>query len=272
MQTYYTLSHAAGLIRNNKFDDKADAICVGTFRAETLALPVKIYEHKLDKETDQMEAKCVLVCMPDGSAKAPEGQGMETVNQNANDTSGSRNMDESYMLLSNYEEMPITTYYLKSELSEAQAKTLEQDLGVELGLYDSKTLHAYTEDSAQLRNLESKLAEASVEIESVKDAKVKKEKLEAATELVEAARKGHLMARSQRLPEFSVRASLKFGGGVRIQCHCEMVEGSDKSSPKIKVYADGRQIGEVKSEREASALMADYAQRTFAKFIKKELS
>ena len=263
MQPFYTLSNSSGLIRSNKFSDKADAICVATFRAEQLNVPVKIFEHN---GTEQV---CVLVAMPDGSAKPPMGLGMQQVD--LGNESGSRNADEAYILLSAYDEMPITTYYLKSELSESLAKEMEKDLNIEIGLYDPKTLHAYTEDAESLRKLESKMMEASVEIDRVKDSKVKREKLEAAADLVEAARRGHQMARAAKMPEMSVRASVKAGTGLRIQCHCEMVEASGKA-PKIRVYADGRPIGEVRNEHEASALMADYANHAFSKFLKKELA
>jgi hypothetical protein len=266
MQTFYTLSNAAGLIRSNQFTDKADAVCVGTYRAEQLNLPVKIFEHQ--PGADQV---CVLVCMPDGSAKAPVGGGMK-IHEIDNLSSGSKNIDESYMLLSSYEDMPLTTYYLKSDLSETLAQEMEKEFGLELGLYDPKTLHAYSDDTDKLKKLESKLAESSVEIERVKDSKVRKERLEASADLVEAARKGHKLARSARMPEMSVRASSKFGSGLRMQCHCEMVEEGGGKSPKIKVYADGRPIGEVRDEREASAVMSDYAQRAFSKFLKKELA
>jgi hypothetical protein len=268
MQPYYRLSNSAGMVRSNKFADKADAICVATYRAESLAWPVKIYEHTVPGDS---YGTCVLVCMPDGSAKAPVGSGLKMVDL-GNETSGARNNDEAYMLLSAYDEMPITTFYLKSELSESLAAEMEKEFGVELGLYDPRTLHAYTEDSDKIKKLEGKLAEASVEVERVKDSKVRKEKLEASAELVTSARKGHMMARAARMPEMSVRASLKFGSGLRVQCHCEMVEAAGKNAPKIKVYADGRMVGEVKSEREASAIMSDYAERAFQKFLKKELA
>lgn len=268
MQPFYRLHSSAGLVRSNKFQDKADAICVATYRAESLNLPVKIYEHT---EPSDSQGTCVLVCMPDGSAKAPVGAAKEMVDL-GNASSGARNSDESYMLLSAYDELPITTFYLKSDLSESLAQSIEKEFGIELGLYDPKTLHAYTEDSEQIKKLESKLAEASVEVERVKDSKVRKERLEATSELVTAARKGHQMARAARMPEMSVRASLKFGSGLRVQCHCELIEASGKNPPKIKVYADGRMVGEVKSEREAAAVMSEYAERAFQKFLKKELA
>jgi hypothetical protein len=263
MKPFYTLSNSAGLIRSNKFIDQADAICVGTFRAESLNVPVKILEHK-----ERGDGIPVLICMPDGSVQPP-------VNAKVMDSGhggGSLNASESFMLLSAYDEMPITTFYLKSELSESLAGEMEKEFGIELGLYDPRTLHAYTEDSDKLKKLESKLAEASVEVERVKDSKIRREKLEATTELVEAARKGHKMARAARLPEMSVRASSRFGSGLRVQCHCEMEDGSDKKAPRIKVYADGQQIGEVKSEREAAQVMSDFAERAFSKFLKKELA
>lgn len=266
MEIFYTLSNSAGMIRSNKFIDKGDAICVGTFRAEQLNVPVKILEH-----AERGDGIPVLVCMPDGSVKPPVGSGMKIVDL-GNASSGALNSSEAFMLLSSYDEMPLTTFYLKSELSETLAGDMEKEFGVELGLYDPRTLHAYTEDADKIRKLESKLAEASIEVEQVKDSKLRKEKLQASTELVEAARKGHKMARAARMPEMAVRASLRNGSGLRIQCHCELAEGSAETSPKIKVYADGRMIGEVKDERSASALMADYAQRAFSKFVKKELA
>lgn len=263
MNTFYTLSASAGLIRSNRFDDQADAICVGTFRAESLKLPVKILEHK-----ERGDGIPVLICMPDGSVCPPMNDKVTDVGHGG----GSLNESESYQLLSAYDEMPITTFYLKSDLSETLAGEMEKEFGIELGLYDPKTLHAYTEDSDTLKKLEGKLAEASVEIERVKDSKIRREKLEAAADLVEAARKGHKMARAARMPEMSVRASSRHGKALRVQCHCEMVDGSDKKGPRIKVYADGQPIGEVKNEHEASQIMADYAERAFSKFLKKELA
>jgi hypothetical protein len=266
MEKYYTLSSAAGMIRSNVFESQEDAICVGSFRASELALPVKIFEH-----AERGEGTCVLICMPDGSVKKPEGLGRVSPDM-GNEKSGFSNASEAYMLLSSYDAMPITTYYLKSDLSESAAQAIEKELGVEMGLYDPRTLHAYTEDSNKLKSLEEKLTEASVEVEVIRNSKSKPEKIQAAAELVEAARKGHKMARASRMPEMTVKASSKFGGGLRVNCHCEMVEGSDSGAPKIKVYGDGEMLGEVKSEVQASRLMAEYAQKAFAKFLKKELA
>lgn len=265
METYFTLSNAAGLIRSNKFIDKADAICVASYRAETLGLPVKLFEHK-----EPGDGVCILICMPDGSVKAPQGAGMKTADL-GNASSGAKNASEAYMLLSSYEEMPITTFYLKGELSETLAQQLEKDLGIELGLYDANTLHAYTEDSSKLKSIESKLAEASVEIERVKDSKVKRERLQAAAELVEAAKKArHIKASS--LPSMTVKASSQLGKDLKLNCHCETVTGSNGSSPKIIVYGDGVALATVKNDREAARVMADYAEKCFAKFLKKELA
>lgn len=266
METFYTLSSAAGMVRSNKFNDKADAICVATFRAEHLALPIKIYEHK-----ELGEGLCVLVAMPDGSVEEPEGAGYKTFDV-GNASSGATNSSEAYMLLSAYDEMPITTFYLKSDLSESLASEIEKALEVEMGLYDPKTLHAYTEDVDKIRSIESKLAEASVEVETVRDSRVQKQKLEAAADLVEAARKGHQMARASRMPELTVKAASKFGRDLKVNCYCEVVEGSNKSSPKIRVMADGTMLGEVKNEREASQLISDYAESSFAKYLKKEMA
>jgi len=267
MKTFYRLSNSAGLIRSNTFHEKVDAICVATYRAEQLGLPIKIYEHS---DTTGADGICVLVCQPDGSAKAPVGAGKEVVD--LGNAPGAENRSEAYMLLSAYDEMPMTTYYLKSDLAEAMAGSIEKELGVELGLYDPKTLHAYTEDASKLKAIEGKLAEASVEIERVKDSKARKEKLQAATELVEAARKGHVAARASRMPEISIRASQRFGSGLRVQCHCELVQAGKNEQPKIRVYADGRSIGEVRDEREASAAIAEYVTRSVQKFIRKELA
>src|ERR1019366_10693491 len=160
MKTFYTLSNSSGLIRSNKFIDQADAICVGTFRAESLNVPGKILEHK-----DRGDGIPVLICMPDGSVEPPVNAKV----MDGNESMGWSNASESFMLLSAYDEMPITTFYLKSELSESMASAMEKEFGIELGLYDPKTLHAYTEDTDKIKKLESKLAESSVEVERVKD-------------------------------------------------------------------------------------------------------
>jgi len=266
MQKFYTLSNTAGLIRSNKFNDKADAVCVGTYRAEMLNLPVKVFEHDESKEMT-----CVLVCMPDGSAAPPQGEGYKTA-ELGNSSSGSTNESQAYVLLSAYDEKPITTFYLKSAVSEALASQMEKEFDVEIGLYDEQTLHAYTEDSGKIRKIESKLAESSIEISRLKDSVVRREKVQAATELVEAARKAHKMARASQMPEMSVRASSRFGSALRMNCHCEVIPGNDKKSPVVAVYADGQRLGEAKDARGAARLMSEHATREFSKYLKKEMA
>ena len=265
MSTYYTLHNAAGLIRTNKFLEKADAICVGTFRAEFLQWPIKILEH-----TEPGDGKCILVCNPDGSVEEPQGAGYKTADL-GNAASGLKNSSEAYILLSSFDDSPITTFYLKTDLTESTVGEIEKTLGVDLGLYDPRTLHAYTEEPSHIKALEEKLAEASVEIDRVVDPTFKKVAQQTQAALVEAARKGHVEARKERLPELSVRASMKYGGKLRFQGHCEMVPAKDNKPPKIKVFIDGSPAGEVKSDREAAKIIADHAEKEFKKFLKKEL-
>lgn len=273
MAKFYTLSNAAGLIRSNKFLDKSDAICVGSFRADYLNLPIKIWEHETIASYEDEGTKVIFVCNPDGSVEKPKGTGYEMVDL-GNSSSGSLNKNAAHILLSNYEDHPLMTFYLKKQgLSEAQVASMEKEIGVDLGLYDPQTLHAYTNEAKKIRDIETKLAEAGVEVERMSEASFQRtaEKIDDVTSaVITAARKGHKMARASQLPELSLRGDNKFGGKLRFKAHCEMVEGDGKKTPKIKVYVEGAQVGEVKSDREASRLIADEAEAAFKKFIRKE--
>jgi hypothetical protein len=264
MQKFYTISFAAGLIRSNKFMDKADAVCVASNRAEQLGLPVKIYEHK-DEPANRV---CVLICNPDGTAKKPEGAGYEVVETDHN--SGARNNDQAHILLSSYDEQPITTVHLKKDISESLAAQMEKDLGVDIGLYDPQTLHVYSQDSDKIKALEAKLSESSLEVDRITEHMVKRNRTQA--EAVTSARKAQLKARSSQLPELSARASMRNGGGFKFNAHCEMHDGTDKASPKIAVYIDGSKVQEVKSKHEAAEIISEEAVKAFNKFIKKELA
>ena len=261
MQTFYTLSNAAGLIRSNKFLDKADAICVASTRAEQLALPIKILEHT----EEPGNYKTVLVCNPDGSVCKPEGVGYEIV-ENDHDM-GVKNLDKASILLSSYDDKPVRTFYLKKEMPEAMLGQFEKDLGIQMGLYDAQTLHAYTEDSDKIKALESKLAEASIEVDRVTEHTVKKHRAEA----VLAARRAQMKARASRLPEMSCRASSKQGGGFKFNAYCEMVEASEKQkASRIVVFVNGHKEAEAKDEHEAEQIISDAAEKAFSKFLKKE--
>lgn len=260
MQTFYTLSNAAGLIRSNKFIDKADAICVASTRAEQLGLPVKILEHS----EEPGNYKTVLVCNPDGSVCKPEGVGYEIV-ENDHD-SGVKNLDKASILLSSYDDKPVRTFYLKNELSESMMGQLEKDLGVEMGLYDPQTLHAYTEDSNKIKAIETKLAEASIEVDRVTEHMVKKHRAEA----VQAARQAQMKVRSARLPEMSCRASSRLGGGFKFNAHCEILEANVGKKQRIAVFVNGHQEAEARDEHEAEQIISDAAKTAFSKFLKKE--
>jgi hypothetical protein len=273
MAKFYTLSNAAGLIRSNKFNDKADAICVGSFRADYLNLPIKIWEHDTIASYQDEKTKCVFVCNPDGTVEKPEGVGYEMTDL-GNSSSGLLNKNGAHILLSNYEDHPLMTFYLRKQgLSEAQVASMEKELGVELGLYDPQTLHAYTSEAKKIRDIEAKLAEAGVEVDRMSEASFQRaaETIDDITSaVVTAARKGHKMARASQLPELSLRGSNKFGGSLKFKAHCEMENGDGKKAPKIKVYVNGSQVGEVKSDREASKLIADEAESAVKKFLRKE--
>jgi hypothetical protein len=191
MAKFYTLSHAAGLIRSNKFHDKADAVCVGSFRAEATAFPVKIFEH------DAGDRVCVLVCNPDGSVEKPKAMGHAPVDLSNSHDSQVPNESGAHILFASYQDKPLTTFYLKAELSEQQAAGLEKESGVELGLYDPQTLHAYTDDSDKLKILEAKLCEAKIEVQSISDASTGRHTALASVEQVVAARKAHSGGRQE---------------------------------------------------------------------------
>lgn len=264
MPKFYTLSYAAGLIRTNKFSEKSDAICIGTFRAQELKYPVKIFEH--DEEANKA---CVLICNPDGSVEKPKGAGYDIVD--LGNQSGLSNHSQAHVLLSSYEdESKLTTFYLKNAASEAQIKQIESAVGIDLGLYDEQTVHAYTDDSSKIKAIEEKLSEAGLEIDSYAEASLGKHG--AMGSLILAARKGHKMARANRMPELRVRSSNRFGGGFKFHGYCEMQEAGGKKAPTVAVYCDGVKVGEVKSEREAAKLISDEAHRAFSKFLKKELA
>lgn len=263
MKPFYTVSFAAGLIRSNKFMDKADAICVASNRAEQLGYPIKIYEHK----DDPANRTCVLVCNPDGSAKKPEGAGYEVVENDH--SSGARNNDQAHILLSSYDEQPLTTFHLKKEMSESLAAQMEKDLGVDVGLYDPMTLHVYSQDTDKIKACEAKLAESALEVDRMTEHTVKRNRTTA--QAVTAARQAQLKARASLLPELSVRSSVRNGKGFSFKGHCEQHDGTEKAPPKIAVYIDGAKVREVKSKHEAAEIIKDEAIKAFGKYIKKEL-
>jgi hypothetical protein len=265
MAKFYTLSHAAGLVRSNKFHDKADAVCVGSFRAESTSYPVKIFEHD-----DAGDRKCVLVCNPDGSVEKPKAMGHKPIDTSGSHEGGVPNESGAHILFASYQDKPLTTFYLKAEVSEQAARAIEQSCGVELGLYDPQTLHAYTDSSDKLKEIESKLSEAKIEIDRISDASIGNVTT-ASVEQVMAARKAHQAARDSRMPELKVRATVKFGSAFKFSAHCEMVKQSGDKSPRVAVYVDGTKIGEAKNEREAGNMMAEEAERALGKFLKKEL-
>jgi hypothetical protein len=259
MSKYYVLSNAAGLIRTNKFQDKEDAICVASYRAEQTGFPIKIYE--MDTEVVGVRA-CVLVCNPDGSSGRPEAAENEI--QTGGHEVTFKNDSQAHMLLSAYRYIPVTTLHLVQEADERVVTEIEAKTGVDVGLFDAHTLHAYTEVPAKIKEIEAFLGEKKISISRV---------VEAAADtvgVVTAARKAHQAARSMRLPELSARASSRFGGDFKFKSHCEWIEREGKS-PKIAVYVDGQKAGEASSEREAAGIIQDEAERQFKRFIKKEL-
>jgi hypothetical protein len=282
MVKFYTLHNAAGLIRSNKFHDKADAVCVGSFRAEYLNFPIKIYEHKDDEKT------CVLVCNPDGSVEKPKAWGTE-IHDLGNATSGVSNREAAHILLSAFDEQPITTFNLKAQITEAQVSELEKATGCDIGMTASDSFNAYTQEPKTIHAIETQLVEWGLELYRVSEATVKKNKAHAAMEASEiepalekefaqastevtAARKGHIEARASRLPELRVRATMKFGGGLKFTAHCEKIPAEGKKAPAIAVYVDGSKVGEVKDERGAARLISEHAEKAFGKFLKKELA
>ena len=268
MAKFYTLHNAAGLIRSNKFEEKADALIMGSYRAEFLNFPIKIYEH------DEGEKTCILVCNPDGSVEKPQGFGVE-IQDLGNATSGVPNRESAHILLAAFDEMPITTFRLNSPITEAQVADLEKSTGCDIGLVSEDSFNAYSQEPKVVQSIEAKLAEWGLELDRVMEASVKKNKAEAATEageIITAARKGHLQARASRLPELRVKASMKFGGGHRFVAHCEMAPGNGKKAPVIAVYVDGSKVGEAKDDRGASRLISEHAEKSFAKFLRKELA
>ena len=270
MSKFYTLHNAAGLIRSNKFNDKADALCVGSFRAEYLNFPIKIYEH--DNCTD-IDKVCVLVCNPDGSVEKPKSLGKSM--QDLGNLAGVPNRESAHILLAAFDEEPITTFKLRSNITEAQISELEKSVGCDIGMVSDDSFNAYTQEPKAIQAIESKLSEWALELDGVMEASVKKNKAEAAMEageLITAARKGHLQARASRLPELRVRASVQFGGGHRFTAHCEMAKGEGKKSPTISVFVDGSKVGEAKDDRGAARLISDHAEKSFAKFLRKELA
>lgn len=267
MKTFYTLSAAAGLIRSNKFLEKADAVAIGSFRAEQRNMPIKIYEHK-DTPADK---KCILVCNPDGSVGKPKGVGYAMVD--ADHHSMVPNSDHANVLLlaaTEQTETPMTALYLKSPIAEHAVAEMEHEFDVAIGLYDDRVLHCYTEDADKLKQIEAQLTKASVQVDRVTKHRIKASEEKTIVESV--ARKAAMRARAANLPEISARASVRAGRNLRVQCGCELFEGTDKKPPTIHVYGDGRKIGEAKSDREAARLMSDYSHETFGKFLKKELA
>lgn len=265
MKTFYTLSSTAGLIRSNKFIEKADAIAIGSFRAEQRQMPIKVYEHK-DSPANK---KCILVCNVDGSVEKPEGSGYKLVE--ADHDAMVPNVDSAHVLLaSTQDKKSMTALYLKSSVDEYTIAQLEHELGVSMGLYDDRVLHCYTDATDILSKIEAKLAEASVQIDRMTKHQVRAST--DATKVESSARKAALRARAANMPEISARAYARAGGrGTKIYCCCELFDGTPGQAPRIVVFGDGMRIAEVKSDREAARAMADYAERAFGKFLKKEM-
>lgn len=275
MKTFYTLSAAAGMIRSNKFLEKADAISIGSFRAEQRNMPITIWEHK----NTPADKKCILVCNPDGSVGKPKGVGYKLVN--ADHHSMVPNSDHANTLIgSSVEkpeededkivETPMTALYLKSPIAESQVADIEHALDVPIGLYDNRMLHCYTEDAGKINAIETALAAASILIDRVSRHRIKA--AEGTTIVESAARKAHARARAANLPELAGRASIRAGRTHRVQCHCELFEGTDKKPPVIAVYADGKKIGDAGDERGAKRLISEHSSKAFSKFLKKELA
>ena len=270
MSKFYTLHSAAGLIRSNKFNEKADALCVGSFRAEYLNFPIKIYEHDNCADIDKV---CVLVCNPDGSVEKPKSLG-KTI-QDLGNTEGVPNRESAHILLAAFDEQEITTFSLKGAITESQVAELEKAVNCDIGMVADDSFNLYSQDPKTIHEVESKLSEWGLELGKVAEASIKKNKAEAAAEageVITAARKGHMQARASRLPELRVKASMKFGGGHRFVAHCEMAPGDGKKSPAIAVFVDGCKVGEAKDDRSASRLISDHAEKAFAKFLRKELA
>jgi hypothetical protein len=270
MVKFYTLSSSAGLIRTNKFAEKKDAICVGSYRAEFLNLPVKIFAH--DEAGDQ---ECILVCNPDGSAEKPQGLGSEPQDL-GNASMGVSNREAAHILLAAFDEEPVTTFRLRSSISESQVQALEKAAECDIGMVSAETFNAFTQDPKKVHQIETQLAAWSLELDDIVDASLKRNKAHAAAEAVEtitAARKGHLAARASRLPELRVRASSRFGNDHKFMAHCEMgaAKEKDKKAPAIHVHVDGVKVGEAKDEIGAKKMIAEHAEKSFSKFLRKEL-
>jgi len=275
---FYTLHNAAGLIRTNKFNDKKDAICIGTFRAEFLNLPIKIYEH--DGEGNQ---ECVLVCNLDGSVEKPQALGREM--NDLGNAAGVDNRKQANLLLAAFDEQPITTFRLKgNSISETQFNELEKSTGCDIGMVSSESFNAFTQEPKVIHQIETKLSEWGLELDDILETELKRNKTHAALEATEpsasvegevvtSARKAQLAARSKRLPEFRCRAASKFGGRHTLIAHCEMgpEDKEGKKSPKIHVHVNGSKVGEVTDERQASRLIAEHAEKEYSKYLRKEL-
>jgi hypothetical protein len=279
MKTFYTLGPTAGLIRNNKFLEKADVIAIATFRAEQRGMPIKIFEH-IDSPANRT---CILVANPDGSVEKPSGKFAQGNYSDPKAKASDRdaivepdhhqmvpNQDSAHLLLASAEEKKLTAIYLKSNVSEYAISQIEHELGVEMGLYDDRVLHCYTEDADKLKAIETKLSEASVEVDRVTH-HVVKASAEEPIPVISSMRKAAMRARAAMLPELSARAAVRAGRNFRVYCHCELYDGGENKPPMIIVFGDGQRLGEAKSERDAARMMSSYADRAFSKFLRKHL-
>lgn len=255
----YLVSNAAGLIRSNKFNALDDALVIGSMRAQSIGMPIRIFEY------ENAEQRCIKVCNPDGSIESPPGDGHAPVDL-GNSSSGFRNNDQAHMLMGSYADGPMVTFYLKDPITESQVQDIETSSQREVGFIDDKSFNLYTQDPKIVRSVEAWLAQANIEIDEVSldDAVAK-------ASVVVAARKAHKMARAERLPELSVRGSNKFGDSFKFKAHCELAKAEGKKSPRVIVYIDGQKAGEVKDARAAGSLIAEEARSAFSKYLNKEL-
>jgi len=179
--------------------------------------------------------------------------------------------------LAAFDDQPITTFRLRAAISETQVQALEKAAECDIGMVSAETFNAFTQEPKKIHAIETQLAAWSLELDDIVDASLKRNKAHAALEAQEqmttvtSARKAHLAARASRLPELRVRASSRFGNDHKFMAHCEMGAAKDKKSPVIHVHVDGTKVGEAKDEISAKKMMAEHAEKSFSKFLRKEL-
>lgn len=257
MNKFYTLSYSAGFLRSNKFEEKEDAILLGSERAKLTGIPVKVFEYE-DKES-----KTILVCNPDGSVHKPEGDRNRPFETGFD--AGKDVASQSHLVLASYEDKRVTNFHLRAKFPETKLKELETTAGIAIGLYDDQFLIAYDQSPKAIAAVEDYLAKAGIEIDRVTYPHYKK-KTESPI-VVEAAA---FKMPERGLPKIKP-VILSFGTGSKVRqwiCEADTFLDSKTKKPRYLVKVNEVAVGSTTSYRTAVKLMNQEAHDALERYLK----